>query len=79
MTQVVTDFSVGASGLVIVEHPMVHPNEPVSKTSNWNPQDDCPGDYLRMTPVTSSTLIKRDLFSCSPGDVKDVAHSQGQS
>ena len=35
-------------------------------------------DYLRMMSETHRSMIRRGLFSCFPGDVEDVAHSQGQ-
>ena len=35
-------------------------------------------DYLRMISGTHRGMIRRGLFSCFPGDVEDVAHSQGQ-
>ena len=35
-------------------------------------------DYLRMMSGTHWSMIRRGLFSCFPGDVEDVAHSQGQ-
>ena len=35
-------------------------------------------DYLKMMSGTHRSMIRRGLFSCFPGDVEDVAHSQGQ-
>ena len=35
-------------------------------------------DYLRMMSGTHRSMIRRGLFSRFPGDVEDVAHSQGQ-